>query len=250
MMIDLIAEAGPAQIYLNHSHAKKKPTRNENEEAQYVWPWVEILANIPIELSDGCKVMEAMSNFNPSHVHCLSQSNARYAMLKFENDWTGFKDAMMFECHFEATLLGRKDWIEREEHGEPKLYGWLAHAEDYDSIDLLWEHPRQNGSLKTISEIENEDAKDTGMILENLNNQINAKNEDLHIWESKCSETTFSINKLIGEQDKLHENYNKEMLNLEWTARDHARSVFRENGQLRAELDKKIKEVELQNCRI
>lgn len=38
-----------------------------------------------------------------------------------------------------------------------------------------------------------------------------------------------------------------EMLNLEWTARDHARSVFRENGQLRAELDKKIKEVELQN---
>lgn len=51
---------------------------------------------------------------------------------------------------------------------------------------------------------------------------------------------------LCLKYDASHELYT-EMLKLEWTARDHARSVFRENSQLRSELDKKIKEVELQN---
>ncbi|KAJ0987475.1 hypothetical protein J5N97_005831 [Dioscorea zingiberensis] len=253
---DLVDAAGPSQ---NPISIGQEPPRKPKNEEQFVWPWAGILANIPIEKrkdgryvgESGNRIKEQLSRFNPLKVNPIwgHSGHSGYAIVEFRKDWTGFKDAMAFENHFEAEHYGKKDWDRRRKYHQHRsdLYGWVARADDYHSRDPFGNHLRKNGDLKTVSDISNEEYRKTGKLVANLANEIEVKNKHLLDLECKYTQTSMSLEKMIEEHDKLQFQHNKEIEKLQQQASEHSRKVILENGKLKAELQNKRKELHVRS---
>lgn len=112
--------------------------------------------------------------------------------MKFDNDWTGFKNAMEFEKSFEADHQSKKEWKAHRELPSPSIYRWLARSDDYDSEGPTGEYLRKTGELKTISNLVQEATQDSNKILANLASEIDLKNQNLDELQYKCNEKTMS----------------------------------------------------------
>ncbi|XXG75209.1 hypothetical protein AAC387_Pa07g3768 [Persea americana] len=229
-----------------------EPSMTTESDDQFVWPWMGILVNLPTEWKDGkqvggspSKLKEQLAKFRPVKIHALwtFRGHTGNAIVDFTKDWNGFKDAMAFEMAFETDHLGRKDWNERKSFG-PNLYGWVARAEDYNSVGPIGDHLRKNGDLKTISDLQQDESRRNEKLMQNLANEIDVKNKHLKELECKYNETNLSLSKMIEEKDKLHQSYNDEMRKMQCIARDHSRRIFQENEMLKAELENQRKELE------
>ncbi|PKA56393.1 hypothetical protein AXF42_Ash014896 [Apostasia shenzhenica] len=222
--------------------AKTEPSSIEQEEL-FVWPWMGILVNLPIEFnSDGRavgrsrnKLKEQLSRFNPLRVHpqWSTRGHTGTAVVDFKKDWDGFKDAMAFERYFEAHRCGKKDWHRRKNAGRD-MYGWVARVHDYKSPDKVGDYLRRNGDLKTVSDISKEQNQKTKKLVANLANEIEVKNKHLHELECKYSQTNMSLDQMMKDLKKMQDH-----------AHDHSLNVIKENEKLKKKLDTKRKEFNL-----
>lgn len=89
------------------------------------------------------------------------------------------------------------------------LYGWMAREEDYNGDGGVGEYLRRNGKLVTVSEVENEEAKENGKIVELLAGQIEVKNRYLVDMECRYNESDFSLRRMMEEKNMIHMAFNE-----------------------------------------
>lgn len=185
----------------------------------FVYPWMGIIANIPVETKGGRNVGKSGSaikddlirkGFNPVRVIPIwnQKGFSGYAVVEFNSDWPGFCNAMEFEKSYEAACHGKRDYNEAYFKGD-NLCGWVARASDYHSSDAIGIHLRKKGDLKTIAEIEAEEERKTLKLVTNLTNEIEMKNKCLQEIECKYNETSASLSSMINERDKMIKLYNE-----------------------------------------
>ncbi|XP_042066191.1 factor of DNA methylation 1-like [Salvia splendens] len=225
-----------------------KPEKNE----LYCWPWVGIVANIQDEpKSSGSADLSAywlkkFSRYKPLQIEMFwddHQRNAQ-AVLRFDHDWFGFKNAMEFEKSFEANGRSKKGWDDRRTSPGNNLYGWFAREEDYNSGGPVGDYLRKKGELKTIADLVQEATKDRDQIVGNLVNEIDLKNENLDQLQTKYNEKTLSLSRMLEEKDELHRSFYEETRKLQRIAREHIKRVLDEQEMLNIELESKKKRLD------
>lgn len=196
------------------------PLSECNHDEKFVWPWTGIVVNIPTrKVENGRSVGESGSKlrdelirrgFNPLRVHPLwnYRGHSGCAVVEFKKDWPGLHNAMSFEKAYEADGHGKVHWSARnvEKSG---LYAWVARADDYNSSNIVGDHLRKIGDLRTISELMEEESRKQDKLVSNLTNLIEVKNKHLKEMEERCTETSSSLNILIEEKDRLLQGYNE-----------------------------------------
>ncbi|CAB4270802.1 unnamed protein product [Prunus armeniaca] len=240
---DLATEGGPSKPV-----GEEDPPVDCDHDEKLVWPWTGVVVNIPTRRADdgryvgesGSKLRDDLirRGFNPTRVHPLwnFRGHSGSAVVEFRKDWPGYVNAMSFERAYEADRHGKKDW---GANGDQKsgLYAWVARAEDYKATNIVGEHLRKIGDLKTISEIMEEEARKQDKLVFNLNNIIQGKNKDMEEMELKCSETTNSIESVITEKEKLVQGYNEDIKKIQMSARDHFQRIFSDHEKLKLQLE-------------
>lgn len=238
------------------SHAtpvEQQPLQNRDEK--FVWPWMGVLVNVPTEWKDGRQIGESgnrlkeqLSHFCPLRVIPLwtFRGHTGNAIVEFGKDWNGFRNARTFESHFAAGGFGKKDWIGKKNQGS-ELYGWLARAEDYNSPGIIADHLRKNGDLKSVNDLAKEGARKNDRLVANLANQIEVKNRYLQELECKYSETTASLEKMMGQREQLLQSYNEEISKMQQLARRHSQKIIDENQKLRSDLEAKMNDLDVRS---
>ncbi|KAK3020254.1 hypothetical protein RJ639_045578, partial [Escallonia herrerae] len=239
------------------SRSTKEKGRHLDTEADesFVWPWMGIVANIHVQWKDGRYIGESGSRirddltkkgFNPLRVHPLwnYRGHSGYAIVEFSRDWPGFYNAMRFEKSFEAGHRGKRDYYEAEHVDD--LYGWVARDEDYNSHDIIGEHLRKAGDLKTIPAIEAEDKLKATKLVSNLTNVIEVKNMRLREIEVKYNETNMCLTNMMSEKDEMIREYNEEIRKMQQNARGHMENIFKEHERITLQLERQNRELQQQ----
>ncbi|CAA6671842.1 unnamed protein product [Spirodela intermedia] len=211
------------------------PPKLQEEDDQFVWPWKGIL-----RAESGA--IRSQSSEDPCSVELHSHTGT--AIVDFRGDWSGLKDAMTFEKHFEKRSRGRSDWCDRHGFRREGIHGWIARAEDYNLVGAIGRHLRKKGDLKTIAELSKEGSEKKEKLVAALMNQLEASHTRLQELESRYSECALSLDQMMEQRDKLHRAYNEEMRKIQAFAHDQSRRVLKENEDLRGQLDSKKREVE------
>ncbi|XP_020577675.1 factor of DNA methylation 1-like [Phalaenopsis equestris] len=230
---------------------KASSSSNSSTDELFVWPWAGMLVNLPIEYE--CALLkEQFSEFNPVDLivspERYPESGKGEAVILFNSDWSGFKDAVAFENHFKAKRLGKKDWNEKKGLNLTGIHGWIARDDDFNSDRLLGKILQKHGELKTVEDVTEEEARENGMVVAVLAKKIEVRNKYLQELECKYSDTNMSLKNLMESNAKILQEYNEEMHNIQRKARENARRILIENDKLKIELDTKKKEIE-QRCR-
>ncbi|KAF6137791.1 hypothetical protein GIB67_040499, partial [Kingdonia uniflora] len=235
---------------------KETPSERDRDEL-FVWPWFGVIANIPTEKKNGRFVGEsgtklreylAMKGFNPTKVHPLWSrgGHSGYAIVSFEKDWPGFKNAMAMEQFFEADHHGRRDWwlsLRYRHHGS-SLYGWVAREDDYTCRDIIGNYLSKIGDLKTCADIVEEEKRKTSQLVTNLTNKIGEKDKNLNEIRSKYDETNNSLKIFMEQKDRLHQLYNEEKKKMHQKAQDNFRRMIQGHEKLRSVVEVERKELE------
>ena len=176
-----------------------------------------VLVNVPTEWKNGRQVgqsgnrlKEQLSRFCPQKVIPLwnRRGHTGNAIVEFAKDWTGFKNALAFENHFEAEGYGKRDWKLKKYRGS-EMFGWVARADDHKCQGPIGDHLRKNGDLKTVGDLESEGTCKTDKLVANLASQIEVKSRHVQELESKCNETTASLDRMMDQREQLLQNYNE-----------------------------------------
>ncbi|TVU22122.1 hypothetical protein EJB05_31804 [Eragrostis curvula] len=227
----------------------------ENRDEQFVWPWMGVLVNVPTEWKNGRHVGESgnrlkeqLSLFCPQKVIPLwnYRGHTGNAIVEFAKDWSGFKNALAFENHFEAEGFGKRDWRVTR-HPRSEMYGWVARADDHRCPGPIGDYLRKNGDLKTIADLESEGTRKTDKLVANLANQIDVKNRHVQELEIKCNETTASLERVMEQKDQILHDYNEEIRKIQQIARRHSQKIMDENQKLRSDLESKMQELDLRS---
>ncbi|XP_022988349.1 protein INVOLVED IN DE NOVO 2-like [Cucurbita maxima] len=248
---DLADSVGPSKPASNND-----PVMDCDHDEKFVWPWRGIVVNLPTRRTDdgryvgesGSKFRDELKErgFNPTRVTPLwnYRGHSGCAIVEFNKDWPGLHNAISFERAYEADHHGKKDWLA---NGTEKLglYAWVARADDYNSSNIIGEHMRKIGDLKTVSEIIEEEARKQDRLVSNLTSIIELKNKHLREMEERCSETATTLNNLMVERDKLLQAYNEEIKKIQLGARDHLKKIFSDHEKLKLQLESQKKEFEL-----
>ncbi|CAO2046848.1 unnamed protein product [Urochloa humidicola] len=228
------------------------PQNLRNRDDQFVWPWMGVLVNVPTEWKNGRQVGESgnrlkeqLSCFCPQKVIPLwnYRGHTGNAIIEFAKDWTGFKNALAFENHFEAEGYGKRDWKMKKYRGS-EMFGWVARADDHRCQGPIGDHLRKNGDLKTVDDLESEGVRKTDKLVANLASQIEVKNRHVQELESKCNETTASLDRMMEQKEQLLQNYNEEIRKIQQIGRRHSQRIIDENQKLRSELESKMQELD------
>lgn len=237
------------------------PLSECNHDEKFLWPWTGIVVNIPTrKVENGRSVGESGSKlrdelirrgFNPLRVHPLwnYRGHSGCAVVEFKKDWPGLHNAMSFEKAYEADGHGKVHWSARnvEKSG---LYAWVARADDYNSSNIVGDHLRKIGDLRTISELMEEESRKQDKLVSNLTNLIEVKNKHLKEMEERCTETSSSLNILIEEKDRLLQGYNEEIKKIQLSARDHFQRIFNDHEKLKLQLGSLKGELELRGVEL
>ncbi|KAK2995948.1 hypothetical protein RJ640_003740 [Escallonia rubra] len=227
--------------------------KDTDANESFVWPWMGIVANIHVQWKDGRYIGESGSRirddftkkgFNPLRVHPLwnYRGHSGYAIVEFSRDWPGFYNAMRFEKSFEADHRGKRDYYEAEYVDD--LYGWVARDEDYNSHDIIGEHLRKAGDLKTIPAIEAEDKLKATKLVSNLTNVIEVKNMRLREMEIEYNETNMCLTNVMSEKDEMLREYNEEIKKMQQNARGHMENIFKEHERITLQLERQNRELQ------
>ncbi|KAL3618369.1 hypothetical protein CASFOL_038690 [Castilleja foliolosa] len=218
---------------------------------QYVWPWIGILANIQTAekyASRDCGYwLDKLSKYKPLEVKIFWDDADRFTgqgVVKFDNDWIGFKNAMEYDKAFEAQGHGRKVWFERKDSTDSSVYGWFAGANDYMLEGPVGDYLRKNGELRTISDLVQEATMDRKKLVNNLVNEIDLKNENLDQLQTRYNEKTLSLSRMLEEKDDLHRIFSEETRKLQRSAREHIKRVLDEQEKLNRDLEQKRRELD------
>ncbi|KAF9674724.1 hypothetical protein SADUNF_Sadunf10G0156700 [Salix dunnii] len=232
-----------------------------SQNDKFVWPWTGIAVNLPTRRAeDGRFVGESGSKFrdelkrrgfNPTRVHPLwnFRGHSGTAIVEFNKDWPGLHNAISFEKAYEADQHGKKEWFSSS--GEKSgIYCWVARADDYNSNNIIGEHLRKIGDVRTISDLIEEEARKQDKLVSNLTNVIETKNRHLKEMELRCSETSASLNMLVQEKEKLLHAYNEEIRKIQTGARDHFQKILNDHEKIKSQLESHKKELEMRGSEL
>lgn len=247
---------GPSQLEPGALQPKPEidPPIDLDHDELFVWPWIGIVVNIPTEFKDGryvggsgSKLRDELSRrgFNPVRVHPLwnYRGHSGNAVVEFHKDWPGFHNAISFDKAYDAEKHGKKDWLASNGTGSG-LYAWVARADDYKSNNIVGEHLRKIGDLRTVSDIMAEEARKTSKLVSNLTSLIEDKSRHVKEMECKLNETSIALNNLMDEREKLLQAYNDELKKMELSAREHFQKIFSGHEKLKLQLESQKKELE------
>eukprot|EP00257_Ricinus_communis_P023324 XP_015583273.1 protein INVOLVED IN DE NOVO 2 isoform X2 [Ricinus communis] len=236
------------------------PLDSCNHDEKIVWPWTGIVINIPTTKApdgrfvgaSGSKFRDELISrgFNPTRVHPLwnYRGHSGSAVVEFHKDWPGLHNALSFEKAYEADHHGKKDYFTTGE--KSGVYCWVARADDYKADNIIGDHLRKTGDLKTISEIMEEEARKQDKLISNLNNIIEIKNKHIQEMQDKFSETSVSLNKLMEEKDRLLQAYNEEIRKIQMSAREHFQKIFNDHEKLKLQVDSQKRELEMRGSEL
>ncbi|KAK9281822.1 hypothetical protein L1049_004728 [Liquidambar formosana] len=224
-------------------------TQPPEQDDRFVWPWTGIIVNIATERKNGKSVdddgywLKKFSKYRPLEVQTFwnDQEQAAQAIVKFNNDWTGFMNATEFEKSFETDHCSKREWDAQKGQPGSNIYGWVARADDYHSKGPIGDYLCKIGKLRTISDIVQEAAQDRNNVVANLANEIDIKNENLDELQYKYNEKSMSLSRMLEEKDKLHHAFYEETRKMQRLARDNVRRILEEQEKLNYELDSKRK---------
>ncbi|XP_011073344.1 factor of DNA methylation 1 [Sesamum indicum] len=247
---DLANEAEPLP-----QHTAPLPAAKPEKSELYCWPWVGIVANILNEpknsdcLASRGYWLNKFSKYKPIEIEIFwdDQQHTAQAVLRFDNDWTGFKNAMEFEKSFEANGRSKKEWNDRRTCPGPNIYGWFAREDDYKLEGPVGDYLRRKAELKTISDLIQEATKDRNKVVGNLVNELELKNENLDQLQIKYNEKTLSLSRMLEEKDELHRSFYEETRKLQRIAREHIKRVLDEQEMLNYELENKKRRLDSWN---
>ncbi|MED6119013.1 hypothetical protein PIB30_008238 [Stylosanthes scabra] len=233
-------------------HKRSEPVEKDQ---MFVWPWMGILANIARELKgnrytagSGSKLRDELTKegFHPLRVHPLWNwhGHSGYAIVEFNSDWEGFKDAINFERSFESKGCGKRDFYSLRDRGD-KVYGWVARADDYYLRSIFGEHLRKTGDLKTVSGKEAEDKRKATKLVSGLANTLKMKNRELEQVQSEYDEVNVSLKRVMEQKEKMLKSFNDEINKMQQSDRDYLEKICKDHERDRAHLDKQKKELEL-----
>lgn len=102
--------------------SKPSTTYTSKKNELYYWPWTGIIVNILNEpnsrkdIHDGGYWLKKLNKYNPLEVEMFKdkQGQTARAIVRFENNWTGFEGAIEFKKSFEANKHGKKKWSARK----------------------------------------------------------------------------------------------------------------------------------------
>ncbi|KAK4754577.1 hypothetical protein SAY87_002681 [Trapa incisa] len=226
---------------------------------KFVWPWKGIVVNIPtIQANGGRCVGESGSRlrdeyirrgFNPTRVMPLWNygGHSGYAVVEFEKGWLGLHNAMCFEQAYEAEQYGRQNWIVEHENPKSGLYAWVAREADYNLSNILGDHLRKVGNLKTIPEMMEEEAKKQDQLVSNLTYIIEEKNKHMQEIEGLCNKKMKDFNDAVAENDKLLQKYNEELRKLQSSAHDHIQRIFNYHEMRKSQFESHMEKLKLQH---
>ncbi|XP_006645454.1 factor of DNA methylation 1-like [Oryza brachyantha] len=225
---------------------------HQSRDERFVFPWMGILVNVPTERKNGRHVGESgnrlkerFSQFSPHKVVPLWNrwGHTGNAIVEFAKDWTGFANASAFENHFEQEGYGRKAWMGKKHRGS-EMFGWVARADDYHSLGPIGDYLRKNGDLKTVADLENEGTRKTDKLVANLASQVEVKNRDVEELESKFSETTASLERVMEQREMQLQAYNEEIRKIQDISRRHSQMIMEENQKRRSDFESKMQELD------
>lgn len=218
---------------------RRDPLAARNDGLMFVHPWKGILANISrtfIEKTrkfageSGSKIREEFvsKGFNPHKVEPLWNGRVGFtgfAIVYFGKDWEAYRNATMFEKHFEVNQCGKRDYDSARDRGE-ELYGWIAKREDYYSRTVVGDHLRKQGDLVTVSGKEAEQQRRAFTLVSNLENTLETKSTNLEEIESKYKETSTELQRSMKEKDEMINAHNESMFFLSLLLTDEIKLVF------------------------
>ncbi|XP_076950429.1 factor of DNA methylation 1-like [Bidens hawaiensis] len=222
------------------------------EQDLFCWPWTGIVVNIVKEPDSGDDVedtefwMKKFSKYKPEVVQLLNddKTQSAQALVTFNNDWIGFKNAMEFEKSYEAARHSKKDWSLAENPKGSSIYVWLARASDFESQDPIGDYLRANRELKTIADLVKEAVKTRNKTVVELASEIDMRNESLDDLQMKFNQKSMSLSRIIEEKENLHQAFFEETKKMQRLAREHVKRVLDEQEMLNADLEKRKRKLD------
>ncbi|XP_024968306.1 protein INVOLVED IN DE NOVO 2-like [Cynara cardunculus var. scolymus] len=213
-----------------------------------VWPWMAVVANIPVECKDGKYSGESgkklkdewmKQGYNPIKVHPLWswQGHSGQAVVDFGKEWDGFNHALKFVNAFEIDKHGRKDWYNRTRQKDDKLYAWIAGEEDYNANGLVGEHLRKNGDLKTVSAIEKEESIKNSKLLSGLRTLIEEKSKESEEIKIQISRTDSHMANVMELREVMIEKFNTDVKMMQMKANEQLTKITIEHEQSKLQLE-------------
>ncbi|XP_039161305.1 factor of DNA methylation 4 isoform X2 [Eucalyptus grandis] len=225
-------------------------------DQQFVWPWMGVIANIETEVKDGRYVGESgtkirqeleKKGFNPVRVQALwnYRGHSGLAVVEFNKDWVGFCNAIAFEKSYAIERRGKRDFYVSRDRGD-KLFGWLAHDDDYYSRGILGDHLRKKGHLRTLSDKEAEEQRQRSMLVADLQKTLEIKSSRLMEMESKYEKTKHSLDNLVTQKDEMLRAHNEEIRKMQQIVRDHLAKIYLEHDKVTQHLQAQKHELQQQ----
>nr|QDC18035.1 involved in de novo 2-like A [Hypericum perforatum] len=246
--------------YLENDLADKS-SGSFDQNDKLVWPWTGIVVNIPTSRAQDGRFVGASGSkfrdelirrgFNPTRVRPLwnFRGHSGTAIVEFNRDWPGFHNALSFEKAYEADHHGKKEWLDTTSE-KSGIYCWVARADDYNADNIVGEHLRKIGDLKTVASLMAEEAAKQEKLISNLTNMIEIKQKHMVEMESKCSETATAMSKLMGEKERLLQAYNEEIRKIQASARDHFQKILGDHQKIKLQLESQKKELEMRGSEL
>ncbi|GJY92765.1 putative domain XH, zinc finger-XS domain protein [Tanacetum coccineum] len=225
------------------------------DEELVVWPWVAVVANIPVECNSngkyfgdsGKKLKDEWTKqgYNPIKVHPLWswRGHSGVAVVEFGKKWDGFSNAMMFVKAFEVNRRGRKDYYKRDGSRDDKLYAWLARDEDYNSNSLVGDYLRKNGDLKTVAAIVKEDEVKNTKLIMGLETMIDEKSKKTEEMKNFINRTDTEIENVVKEKETMIEKCNQVREQMKEREKEHLKKISFEHELMQKQLEDREKEL-------
>ncbi|CAN1329276.1 Protein INVOLVED IN DE NOVO 2 [Linum perenne] len=219
----------------------------KDDERKFVWPCIGIVANIPTEHKGGKRVGESGSNlrdelttkgFDPVRVTPLwnHMGHSGFAIVEFQKDWIGYKNAVMFENNYELRKLGRADYYSRYRRRD-EMYGWLAREDDYNSNNIVGINLKKKGDLRSISDVTSEYERKDASLFSFLQNTLDDKKEREKEMQEKYRDSEQSVEEVLKQKEEMDALYNQEIQKMQQSVRDDFKRILleRERAKLNVE---------------
>ncbi|KAJ0788128.1 putative XS domain-containing protein [Helianthus annuus] len=238
---------------LDSTSANKTPKQNANEEL-LVWPWMAVVANIPVEYKNGKYAGDSgkklkddwtEKGYNPVKVYPLwsSQGHSGLAVVEFGPTWAGFDNVMRFIKDFEVNKHGREDWYGWETCKDDKLYAWIATDKDYNLYGLVGNYLKKNGALKTVADVQKEEAVIRSKYIMGLTTIIDEKDKQSEKIKREISKTDIQLKNVMRQKEKITEDFNKELEMMQKKADEQLKMITTEHEQSKRLLEDREKEL-------
>ncbi|XP_076900954.1 protein INVOLVED IN DE NOVO 2-like isoform X2 [Bidens hawaiensis] len=243
----------PTQINRLESPSKINSKQNVNDDL-LVWPWMAVVANLPVEIKNGKYVGDTArklkdewvkQSYHPDKVHPLWnwKGFSGLAVVGFGKNWDGFGHMMVFVKAIEVNKHGRKDWFDSERCEDDKLYAWIATDEDYKSHGLVGDYLRKHGDLKTVSDVQDEEKVKNSKLVMGLKTLIEEKGKKSEEIMREISKTEMEMATAIKEKELITENYNTEMKMMQEKANYQLKRIAIEHELSKVSLEAREKEL-------